>query len=201
MFDLDSAFTSRFIQVTLVPDQTEWLDWAGRNNIHRAVIDYVGIDLTIFDSANSNPRAWKFVSDILHVADRGAFDRNTIRAAVVGLVGDQRGMAFLRILSKQTDRPLTADKVFGAYGRHRAEVTAWIEEGRTDLLENTLLAVEKYLQPKADYEQVKADSKRWGNLGTFLADLPGDLCEQAKQWLKERDYDSPKQPMEKAKKA
>ena len=171
----------------------------GAHNIHPAVLDYARSDTTIFDSPDSNPRAWKYVSDVLHVADKGASDSKTLRAAVVGLVGDKRGVAFLRTL-KQTERPLTADKVLDSYSQHRAEVTAWVQEGRTDLLEKTLLAIEKHVQPKSDYDQVRSARKRWGNLGTFLGDLPGDLREQAESWLKERDYEIPQQTKKKVKK-
>jgi hypothetical protein len=196
VFEFDNAFTSRFAQATAVPDQAGWLEWAGRNDIHPGVLDYVGSDPTTFDSPVSNPRAWKYVSDILRTADKGAFHRKTLRAAVVGLVGDQRGIAFLRSL-KQIDRPLTADRILGSYGRYSATINGWIKEGRTDLLEKTLLAVKKYLQPKTYFEQVQSDPKRWGNLGAFLGDLPGDLREQAEQWLKSRQYYIPKSPKRK----
>jgi len=190
VFDLDGAMLSRFVQVTVVPDQAEWLDWAQNNDIHPAVLDYVASDTTIFDSTVSNPRAWTYTSNVLRAADKLSVDRKVIRAAIIGLVGDQRGVAFWRTL-KRTDRPLTADKILGGYSRHRAAIGGWVKEGRTDLLENTLLAVKKYLQPRGDFEQVKADSKRWKNFGAFLDDLPGDLRQQMEQWLQERGYDIP----------
>jgi hypothetical protein len=193
VFELDSAFASRFIQATVVPDQAEWLNWAADNGIHASVRDYIGSDPTIFDSAVSNPRAWKYVSEVLQAAENGVVDRKTVRAAVVGLVGDQRGVAFLRTL-KQIDRPLAADKVLGEYRRHRAVVTGWVKEGRTDLLDKTLLAIKKHLQPQADFALVRADNKRWSNLGAFFGDLPGDLRREAEQWLKERGYDAPLAP-------
>jgi hypothetical protein len=196
---LDNAFRSRFIEAIIVPDQAGWLEWAGRNNIHPSILDYVASDPAIFDSPASNPRAWKSLSDVLRAADRKSYDRKTLRAAVVGLVGDQRGIAFLPSL-KQIDQPLAADKILGSYGRNRAAVAAWISKGRTDLLENTLLAIKKYIQPKGDFAQVRSDPKRWGNLGTFLGDLPGDLREQTEQWLKDRDYDIPQPSKKKAKK-
>lgn len=198
VFDMDAALLSRFVQATIVADQKEWLDWAGRNSIHASVLDYVGSDPTIFDSPISNPRAWTYVSDVLQAADKEPVDHKTLRAAVSGLVGDQRGVAFLRSL-KQTDRPLTADMILKAYGRHHTAVAGWIAEGRLDLVEQTLLAVEKYLQPKADFDLVRADRKRWANFGAFLRDLPGDMREQVKQRLKERNYEIPA-PSKKARK-
>jgi MoxR-like ATPase len=166
VFELDRAFTSRFIQATLVPDQGEWLGWAGCNSVHPAVLSYVESDATVFDSPASNPRAWKYVSDVMRMAEQATVDRKTLRAAVVGLVGNERGVAFLRTL-KQTDRPLTAEKVLGAYGRHRAVINGWIKAGRTDLLDKTVLAVGKYLQPKAAFAEVRATN------GTSLSEVLG----------------------------
>jgi MoxR-like ATPase len=199
VFELDGAMLSRFVQVAVVPDQAEWLQWAERSSIHPAVVNYVRTDSTIFDAPDSNPRAWKYVSDVLQVADKEAVDYKTTHAAIVGLVGDKRGVAFLKTL-KQTDRPLAAEKILDSYGSHRAEITAWIKQGRTDLLDQTLRSVEVYLQPKSDYEQVQSDRKRWTNLCAFLGDLPGDLRKGAEQRLKERGYDIPRPAKKKGKK-
>jgi MoxR-like ATPase len=190
VFGLDSAFTSRFVQATLVPDQAEWLAWAERANINSAVVNYVASDATIFDSPDSNPRAWKGVSDVLWAAGNESVDRTTLRAAIVGLVGDQRGIAFLRSLERP-DQPLTADDILTRYSRHRAAVREWIAAGRLDLVKGTLLNIKRHLQPQPDFDEVRADDKRWKNLGAFFQDLPGDLRTGAQQWFRERAYNFP----------
>ena len=55
VFELDGAMLSRFVQVRVVPDQAEWLEWAADNGIHQAVLDYIRKDPTVFESPESNP--------------------------------------------------------------------------------------------------------------------------------------------------
>jgi hypothetical protein len=68
----------------------------------------------------------------------------------------------------------------------------WVKEGKLDLVEKTLLALKKHLQPSADFESVRADKHRWLNLARLLGDLPGDLRADAEQFFKERSYLIPK---------
>lgn len=191
VLDLDSALLSRFTVATLVPDTCEWLTWARQSGVHPGVIEYAESDSTIFDDPQSNPRAWKYVSDLLKTADKSDYPQSTLRIAVHGLVGNKRGTAFLKTL-KKIDKPLTTETVLASYLKHRAKVQEWVEKGKLDLVESTLLTLEKHLQPKADYQSVKADQKRWDNLARFLADLPPDLLQSAKGFFKEREYEFPR---------
>ena len=69
VFDLDAAVLSRFAQGMVIPDQQGWIEWAQQNSIHPAVVEYVGSDDSIFDHTQSNPRAWKYVSDLSLAAE------------------------------------------------------------------------------------------------------------------------------------
>ena len=193
VFDIDPALESRFVQAAIVADQQEWLAWACNSNVHSAVIEYVEGDPSVFNKPESNPRAWKYVSDILFAAEKEKANSGAMSAAVVGLVGDRRGAAFLKTL-KCTERSLRADEVLAAYSRHRAEVRRWIKARRLDLVKSALLAIQKHLQPKTDYESVKRSRKQWQNLSVFLHDLPGDLLEEAREFFKEREYAFPRRP-------
>jgi hypothetical protein len=190
VFELDTALLSRFVQVKLVPDQQEWLEWARRHGIHPAVIDYVERDPSTFDTPHSSPRAWKYISDIISANKEVQSDPTTLRAAVVGIVGNERGTAFLRSLERH-ECPLSADAILRSYAQHRHQVQGWITDGKLDMIKATLLTIEKYLQPKGDYEAVKADIKRWNRLARFLHDLPGDLLADAKAYFAERGYSFP----------
>jgi MoxR-like ATPase len=187
--ELDPALLSRFVQVAVVPDREEWLAWARASEIHPDVIAYVASDPAIFDGPESNPRAWAYVSDLLRAVKAGT-PRETLREAVAGLVGPTRMAAFFRAPHDDSS-PLTADDVL-AYPHHRARLRAWIKAGRLDLAGVSLLAIQKRLQARRDYDQVRANDAAWKNLGTFLGDLPGDLYEQAIAFFKDRDYDSPR---------
>ena len=189
-FDLDPALLSRFIQVTIEPDREEWLEWAGRHGIHLAVIGYVEHDPSAFDPPHGCPRSWKYVSDIVSAAENGSFDSRTLRAAVVGAVGNHRGAAFLRTL-RNGEHPLSAKVVLASYHRHQAQVRHWVANGKLDLVKATLLDLEKYLQPKSDFDSVRSDSQAWNRLAAFLQDLPGDLRNEAMRYFAERKYAFP----------
>jgi MoxR-like ATPase len=187
--DLDPALLSRFVQVAVVPDREEWLAWARASEIHPDVNAFVASDPAIFDGPESNPRAWAYVSDLLRAAVKAGTPRETLREAVAGLVGPARTVAFFRALHGD-EPPLTADEVL-AYALHRTRLQAWIKAGRLDLARGSLLAIQKRLQARRDYDQVRADRAAWNHLGTFLGDLPGDLYEQAMKFFEERDYEAP----------
>jgi len=188
--ELDAALLSRFVRVAVEPDREEWLTWARARGIHPGVIAYVASDPAIFDGSESNPRSWVYVSDLLHAAAEAEPARETLREAVVGLVGPARAVAFLRALDHD-ERPLTADDVL-AYPQHRDQLRAWTASGRLDLVQASLLAIEKRLQAKRNYDQVRADRAAWKNLGLFLGDLPGDLREEAMAFFTGRGYAAPR---------
>jgi MoxR-like ATPase len=188
--DLDPALRSRFVQVEVEADQQEWLAWARSGGVHPAVLDYVASDAEIFSSPESNPRAWAYVSAVLHAEAKAQPSQDTLRAAVVGLVGEQRGAAFLGFL-KQRLRPLSADEVLSGYGGHRSSLQGWLRAGRLDLARGTLLAVLKSLQARHNYEAARDDRTSWKNLRSFLVDLPGDLRAEAERFFDERNYPRP----------
>jgi hypothetical protein len=188
--DLDPALLSRFVQVAVVPGREEWLAWARASEIHPDVVAYVASDPAIFDGPESNPRAWAYVSDLLRAAVKAGTPRETLREAVAGLVGPTRMAAFFRAPHGNSS-PLTADDVL-AYPLHRTRLRAWIKAGRLDMAQGSLLAIQKRLQARRDYDQVRAENAAWKHLGTFLGDLPGDLYEQAMAFFEERGYDAPR---------
>jgi hypothetical protein len=121
-------------------------------------------------------------------------DAASLRSAVVGLVGDKRGAAFLRTLT-HSDRPLKTDDLLAAYvTQYQSVVRGWIKAGKLDLLKTTLLSLKKYLQPKRDFEAVKAAKRKWANLAKFLYDLPGDMLEDMQSYFDERGYNFPRRP-------
>lgn len=187
--ELDAALVSRFVRVAVEPDHQEWLAWARTAGIHPGVLSYVESDPTIFQSAVSNPRAWAYVSSLLRAADGAQASREPLQAAIAGTVGAKRAAAFLKVL-REDIRPLTANEVFD-YERHRPQVQGWIAGGQLDTVKTTLLNVKKQLQARPHYDCARTDRTTWKNLAAFLADLPGDLREEAEAFFREREYDVP----------
>jgi hypothetical protein len=190
--ELDAALLSRFVRVAVEPDRQEWLAWAGSSGVHPGVIAYVESDTAVFHDAESNPRAWAYVSSLVVAAARSEAPQESLRAAIVGVVGPERGAAFLRVLHQDV-RPLTAAEVL-AYPRHRARFRDWVGAGRLDLIQGTLLALKKHLQARRNFESVRDDPSAWKHLGAFLADLPADLREATEAFFQERGYDVPGAP-------
>jgi MoxR-like ATPase len=187
--ELDPALLSRFVRVDVEPDREEWLAWARASEVDTGVITYVASDPAIFDHPESSPRAWAYVNDLLRAAVKAGTPRETLREAVAGLVGPTRMAAFFRALHRD-EPPLTADEVL-VYRHHRTRLRAWIKAGRLDLARGSLLAIQKRLQAKRDYDQVRADRGAWTHLGAFFSDLPGELRQQAMAFFEERDYKAP----------
>ena len=188
--ELDPALLSRFAQVRIVPDRAEWLNWARRQGVHSEVIKYVESDDSVFDQPESNPRAWKYVSDVLIAAEKAAQSESTLRTVVLGQVGEKRGTAFLKML-KQGLRPLTPAEILEGYKQQQKRMRSWITAGHIELAESSLRAIEVHLQPKAEFQAVLDDAQAWKNLAAFLGDLPADLQEEAEKYFDKRKYKYP----------
>jgi len=188
--DLDPALLSRFVQVQVQANQEEWLAWARTKDVHAGVIAYVASDADIFAHHQSNPRAWKYVSDLLHAATDDPASHEALWLAVGGVVGEKRAAAFRRFW-KDHVRPLTSDEILSSYSGRRTELQKWIKHGQLDLVHGSLLALLKFLQPKSNYEAAMNRRHQRGNLVAFLADLPGDLREEAEKFFAERGYRTP----------
>lgn len=188
--ELDPALASRFVQIDVVAEPAHWLVWARENEVHPRVIAYVEADPSVFDSPASNPRSWAYVSDILGARGQKKVSRTLLQAAVSGCVGPQRGAAFCKFLLDGGE-PLTADEVLKRYGARRATLRSWVAEGHLDLVKTTLLNLQKKLQSRGAFSAAQESEKAWANLGKFLADLPGDLREEAEAFFEQRKYPVP----------
>lgn len=174
--EFESALFSRFAQVQVVPDRTEWLAWARRNEIHTDVIKYVASDESIFDAHQSDPLAWKSVSDVLIATDGDGAPQSSVRTAVIGLIGIRAGIAFLKW--RELGRgPLTARDILEDYKQHRKLMRSWIKAGRIDLVKASHRAVEVHVRTESNYKALQDDVQSRENLGKFVDDLPGDFRE------------------------
>jgi hypothetical protein len=185
--DLDPALLSRFVVIGVRADREEWLAWAQAHNLHDDVVRYVGSDGKIFD--DTNPRAWKAVSDLLH-AFSADIPESILEAAIAGVVGNQRAVAF-RDFRRHGFSPPSAAMLLCDYGRYRKQIRTWVNDGRTDLLGAVAHSIKLLLQPQDGYGVVRNSPKQWKALGDLLADLPPDLTEDFHEFLGEHDYDAP----------
>jgi hypothetical protein len=187
---LDLALLSRFVQIHVRADRQEWLAWARTHGVPNQVIAYVESDVSVFDAPTSNPRAWVSVSALLKGGERLEASKLLLQVLVTGCVGPERGLAFCRFLADPV-QPLSARDVLAAYGKHQKTLQRWVARGKLDLVEGTLLNVEKHLQSSVDFDSIRANSASWKRLGQFLKDLPGDLRANAEDFFNENEYPLP----------
>ncbi len=186
--DLDPALLSRFVRVEVVPDRDEWLSWARKAGIHTSVITYAEQDESIFDG-DGNPRAWAYVSRLVRAADPDPVSREILLTAVAGLVGPERAVAFDTFLDGGI-RPLTLGDL-QHYAQRRKDFLGWVESGRLDLVEASLRNVKVALQKLTTYEEARQNKSLWRDLARFFSDLPPDLCDEARIWFHDHEYDFP----------
>jgi hypothetical protein len=190
--ELDEALLSRFVRVGVAADREEWLAWAEARGLHRDVLGYVASDPRIFD--DTNPRAWAGVSDLLRAAERAGGGKGALEVAIAGTVGEKRGIAFREFRKHGVATLPEAGELLANYRRHRDQVRAWADQGKTDLLDSLAHRAKLLLQPRDGYEKVRKDPTLWKALGAFLSDLPSDLAGGVREFLRERGDDIPPMP-------
>src|SRR5260370_27159820 len=82
--ELDQALLSRFVQVGVVSDRQEWLNWARSNGIDPGVLSYVEADEGVFGDPESNPRAWVYVSKVLQASRTHQHSPESLHVAIAG---------------------------------------------------------------------------------------------------------------------
>jgi hypothetical protein len=70
---MSSALINRMFHVELIASHRDWLDWAGQNNIHPYIIEYIGLRPDHLwkqppktEEPFSTPRSWHILSDIIY---------------------------------------------------------------------------------------------------------------------------------------
>ena len=173
--EIDPALLSRFVQVEVVADAGEWLEWASDNDVHPSVIKYISDNPQALCDEEENPRAWERVSQFVKRAGGKPLSMSQ-RTAIRGSIGNVHAAAFIKTLSDPAD-PLDAELLLSSYRREGSRVRDWVTTGRLDMVKTTAHGLKTFFQCKSNFEAVRKDHRRWKNLQNFLADLPGDFAE------------------------
>lgn len=99
---MSSALANRFLHVEVKPDPQSFLEWAVKNNLHQAVINFIRYrPELLFTQDDENlqrgwpsPRSWERVSTMLKIADHNEH-RKSLKYSIPGLVGDGAAVEFL----------------------------------------------------------------------------------------------------------
>jgi hypothetical protein len=189
---LDPALLARFVVLRVVADVKSWVAWAERSGVHPAVCRYVRATPEIFSAKQSNPRGWKYVSDLVTAFEReeGKSSSNSLLADVAGLVGDDLATAFLRTYhaGARTGVP-SAEEVMGSSRKVSTRVRRAADEGDTAFFASLTHNVRLFLQEPANESATREDEKAVGNLQRVLKHFPADLREKLRAdypWIEGR---------------
>lgn len=186
---MDEALLARFVVMHVVADKKSWLAWAKSNGIHQAVQQYVRNTQKIFDSPQSNPRAWAAVSDVLRAAELGPekFSRNILLVNVAGLVGDELAGAFLQTYRNRgvADVP-SAEQILESYHGVGGRIRKATKAGDSSFLDSLCHIVRLYLQDPDNEARARSDENAMENLQLLLKDIPAEFRTRLKKshsWL------------------
>jgi hypothetical protein len=171
-----------------VPDVTEWARWArAEGDIDTRVVDFVEAHPDIFADPDANPRAWKYVSDIIKKWQPGKYAPDLLAIALSGLVGDTWAVVFHEAHSGAV-KPLRPQAILEQYPVYRPAFRQWVADRRLDLVAASLEGLKRHIQPQQVYESVLTHKDRRKNVETFFADLPPDLKQRTGDWLEDKGF-------------
>ena len=193
---LDAALLSRFVRITVTADPQHWLAWArAAGGVHSVVTEYIALLDDPFEDADglSNPRAWTYVSKLLHtVPDLHKMDVTTadaLASAIAGLVGNAHATALLRVLLG-TEKPIEPATLLSDQSAWLATVRRWREEGRLDVLSTTLKQLLRYVRPQARASRLMEDPECLSRIRLFFSELPPDMTSVVRSFIEETNYRS-----------
>jgi hypothetical protein len=186
--ELDPALVSRFVVVNVVADPKSWCEWAETAGVHSDVINYVASDAHVFEF--SNPRAWAGVSGLLHAEQEGGFSVPILDGAIAGRIGNELAVAFKQFRKHGFATP-DAYALLTEYDKYRSRIRDWVEQGKTDLLNDVVFKIMVHFQDPSNFEMVYENMEMLADLERLLRDLPPDLADKIIVDLQGRDYDVP----------
>ncbi|MFH1480168.1 MAG: hypothetical protein ABIG67_02785, partial [Pseudomonadota bacterium] len=157
-------------------------------NVHKTIIEFVESSPGVFDDPESNPRAWKYASDILQTWELSDRCPNLLSTSLAGVLGDKWALAFMQFYT-QEQKPLSASDIFSHYPAHRAIMKNWTSNAKLDLVVASLEGLKRVLQRQQFYTTIVNDEKKKTHVETFFSDLPADMKRQLEDWLEDRGFE------------
>jgi len=180
--ELDEALESRWINVTVRPDENQWVAWGNDKGIHPVILDYVK-NAKPFTDPVANPRAWYYAADILASWEKSEKKNNTIlKILLSGVLTCKWADSFLCFYNSH-ETSLSPEQIIDEYSKYQIKLQSWVQRSRLDQIQSTLWRLQRYLQEN-DKNNILQDSQRVQNIENFLEDIPIDLLQYSFAWLK-----------------
>ena len=185
--ELDIALRSRFCVIEVVADVKEWLAWAEKSAVHKAIIRFVRDTPNIFEVKQSSPRSWKYVSDMLCAAERTKATTQTLLINVSGLVGPDLAAGAMAYRDLGGIDVPDATVVIHDYATVRQAVQNMVKAMNTAFINALVHKLRIYLQAPIQEAQVQNNKRQLKNLRQAIGDLPAEFRAQiasAHPWTK-----------------
>ncbi|MEI6236193.1 MAG: hypothetical protein WCT04_24320 [Planctomycetota bacterium] len=173
--ELDPALLARFSVLSVKADVKCWLRWAESSGVHPAVREYVRSTPKIFDTRESNPRAWSFVSNLVHAHESGNGTSASLLALIIGQIGEKLGPAFVKFYGTFGKVKLpTPEEILNHYPRHRLAIRRVRDDGNTAALHSVSQQMLLHLQDPTNQRTLLETKTRLVNYHDFVSDLPAE---------------------------
>ncbi|MFO0905219.1 MAG: MoxR family ATPase [Pirellulales bacterium] len=178
---LDPALRSRFLNVIVRADRSEWLNWARARQLHPAVLELATEHDRILEEVP--PRTWTYVSQVLQsMTSAEAADQRLLHATLAGYLPIAWGEVLAAKLESFAGRE-GVDVTGMLRDYHEAQplrdsIAELVAQGRTDALEQIALRVLDVIGSPEIARLIGRNEFRLESFERLLADLPGDFREQ-----------------------
>lgn len=169
---LDPAMLNRMLQVQVDLSVDEWLAWAHKTKIHKAVLGFIGAHKTLLhkvkeQGAFPSPRTWQYVAQLLEFAE---VEETCMTEVISGLVGSEAATSFAVWMKKNYEKPVTAEEILTEYSKDLAQKVR--DQTRS---QNNITASDLAAALTAKHQQSKKLTKdERTSVRKFIFDLGGE---------------------------
>lgn len=186
---LDPALRSRFLNVAVRADRTEWLAWAHANSLHPAVLELAGEQDRFLEDVP--PRTWTYVSQVLQAMSPAEVgEPRLLHAMLCGYLPTAWSEALAAKLESFVGRGgLDVGAMLRAYHEDaslRQSVAELVAQGKTDALEMIWFRIHEVISSPEIARLIGRNEFRLEAFERLMQDLPGDFRERLEDTFSEQ---------------
>lgn len=212
--DLDPALMNRFLHVKVEANATEWLEWAPKNGVHRAMISFISKNENkLFyeddiSAQSATPRSWVMASKDLLAIEPLNPSNEALRTLFVGKLGTAVGGQFYNFY-KEFSKIVEPEQVIDFVKKQKIDMSNYqntietiakgIDDKLLDGVEHVLLIdlanklAERYYKVGVTAESIKSleDKKTVLPLAAFMYAVPLEVAASIMKQLKDSSETRP----------
>lgn len=212
--DLDPALMNRFLHVKVEANATEWLEWASKNGVHRAMISFISKNENkLFyeddiSAQSATPRSWVMASKDLLAIEPLNPSNEALRTLFIGKLGTAIGGQFYNFY-KEFSKIVEPEQVIDFVKKQKIDMSNYqntietigkgINDKLLDGVEHVLLIdlanklVERYHKVGITADSIKSleDKKTVLPLAAFMYAVPLEVAASIMKQLKDSSETRP----------